>query len=304
MSHQGKTRAEADQLWNQFHTAKGIDMTSEEFERLVHTGFDVGVNSRSDLSSVLTPRMFAVDRGFWGSGTTCPPGLYAIGARLKRALPRYQAGTDNTGLDAVDLHCGNGTHISSIEAYDREGVWSDWQYCPPGQVMFGARVQTQTLDFGRDNSALNDVEFECKTRGDSTASHVPMEVRFPLHQWHTTATVPQASAASSGRGAGTGSAATGTHRMQGGWTENMVCGTAKVDAALPKEARGVATSTAAICGVQVRLRTDQDEGDDMGVTDIRFYCCDSKPDCTTACSSSNARVPTAECAACRRLVFR
>jgi len=279
---QGKTPEEAQALWD---SAKGsgaaptAPLTEQEFAKLSRSGFDVVTAfNRSDVTSVVSVRDMSIDRGYWGRGATCPIGRYATGARLKRQNYSGAAKYDNTGLNAIDLKCdgdvtGAGMTASSHEGPD--GQWTAWQNCPSGQVMYGFKIRTMAFASSMDNSGVNDLSFACRPRpvhGDMSAV-----VNNAISSAAAAAISGSSSPSALGELDFTGGPSAG------GWSENQKC----------------LSANSAICGVQVRMVIDQDEEDDIGVTDVRFYCCGDKINCDAICAGSSLRSPTPECRKCR-----
>lgn len=294
---QGKTGEEARALWDQYHTSALESMTEQEFGRLVRTGFDIGAIKRN-VTSVLSPgehqssfnakgaRELSVDRGFWGSGAACPGNTFAIGAQLKRMPYMTAPNQDNSALNAVRMVCEDGSTINSAEG--RDGEWSAVMNCPPGQVIFGVGIRMQAFKIGVDNSGVNDLKFFCKDKPTPTPPP-------PLGPYAEVGTPQYGRQPSGFLKSVTGSGSTGANTMDTmkyygavGRTEANVhvdehFGEIPVASQLvfpngPIEG-GWMTDTgcqtfAGVCGAQVRLRIDMDEGDDMGVTDLRVYCCD------------------------------
>jgi len=291
VGRQGKSDAEMRALWNQFHTAGGATMSRGEYERLARTGFDVGSIPRQNVTAVLTPSAvpggasLSIDRGFWGNGASCPEGSFVNGASLKR-MPYFSAPAtkDNTGLNAMKLKCSDGNEVASAEGPD--GVWSSAKSCPEGEVILGASVRGMALSLGVDNSGINDLTFVCgvpggppgplprspasRMNGDD-AVHSSLTNNAAEHLSNNIAhsfagpkqrPLPPASLGGTTILPGPGAKPPPTRLtfpggpIEGGFMLDLMC-----------------PQGAAICGAQVRLRIDQGTGDDMGVTDLRFYCC-------------------------------
>jgi hypothetical protein len=304
VDRQGKTPQEARILWDKYHTAPGAAMTGEEFSRLAASGFDLGNVRSRNYSQVLTPKGLpggsdmTVDRGYWGRGATCPSGTFATGAQLKRQTYSNLPGKDNSALNAVRLRCNApsasandaGNTIASAEGPD--GKWTSLAACPGGEQIYGVRIRMQALQPGVDNSGVTDLQFVCRTSAPSTtaAPVVTPEYSTLSRTGSGVATTPTdrpdiLDAIVSGDFAKqTGDFLSG-HGVYATEAENIAAGFA---AAPPSSRLHFPTTSvaeggwmtdfacrgqAALCGVQVRLRVDQDEGDDMGVTDVRFYCC-------------------------------
>eukprot|EP00929_Paragymnodinium_shiwhaense_P013716 TRINITY_DN121564_c0_g1_i1.p1 TRINITY_DN121564_c0_g1~~TRINITY_DN121564_c0_g1_i1.p1 ORF type:complete len:555 (-),score=90.21 TRINITY_DN121564_c0_g1_i1:76-1740(-) len=290
VTKQGKADEEGRKLWNKFHTSGGGFMTRAEYERLARTGFDVGAISRN-VTGVLTPSAvpggasLSIDRGFWGNGASCPDGAFVNGASLKR-MPYFSAPPtkDNSGLNAIKLVCSDGSDVSSSEGPD--GSWSSPQNCPDGQVVLGVSVRGMALTLGVDNSGINDLQFVCGVPVSATDREMsPASRLWAAASPHNTLVNSAAKRLSNNL----------AHSFAGPHASHLP------DISLKKAVTNAADPNAAankrlvfpggpteggfmldlmcpigdaICGTQVRLRTDQgEEGDDMGVTDVRFYCC-------------------------------
>mmetsp|Transcript_15767 Transcript_15767/g.47305 ORF Transcript_15767/g.47305 Transcript_15767/m.47305 type:complete len:532 (+) Transcript_15767:182-1777(+) len=277
---QNKTQEEVESLWGKYHLAdaggtgsgEGVTgMDLEEFSRLAMTGFDLGgltgreANEFKGVSSVLTlpdaPRL-----GFWGSGARCPSGSFMTGARLK-VMPLSQT-EDNTALNGVELECSSGETSKTIEGGD--GSWTDWGKCPEGQRVYGFRARMQSRrSMARDNTGLLDLEFGCRAQDLSSFTK--------LRYGSDVAKAPNTVVAS------------GPSAVGGGWTHELMCG-----------------PSAAVCGMQANVvrftaqSASSPQGkDDMGLADLRVYCCAAPVDCSSACGKPEGTV-SIQCRVCRR----
>jgi len=309
---QGKTGDEMRALWDEYHTSPLETMTEPEFGRLARTGFNIGAIKRN-ITSVISPgqhqssfndqgaQELAVDRGFWGSGASCPGNSFVIGAALKRMAYGTATNHDNSGLNAIRLVCEDGTVINSAEG--RDGDWSAVMNCPPGQILFGVRIRMQAFKIGIDNSGVNDLQFMCKVKPAPTPPP-------PLGPYAEVGT-PQYNHGGDGFIRSVmGSGSLGANGMDAakyyggvGRKEANVIVDDKFASVLPAShlvfpngpiEGGWMTDTgcstfSGICGAQVRLRIDMDEGDDIGVTDLRVYCCDLMEGAAPAAAPPAAR---------------
>merc|ERR1719215_791780 len=66
----------------------------------------------------------------------------------------------------------------------------------------------------------------------------------------------------------------------GGWTKEFMCG-----------------PDSAICGAQAHVVRDQGKGDDLGLADLRVYCCNAPVNCTAACGPPDGEV-SVKCQVC------
>lgn len=243
MDGQNKTHEEAERLWGRYHTSKGAGLSRAEFRRLAHDGFDLGAISRSDISSVIS-LPGAPHKGFWGSGAKCPHDSYVTGAKLKiMPLAEHQ---DDTALNAVGLRCSDGTEVNTVEGPN--GGWTEWAMCPEGQWVFSARARSHPYKKGQDNTALATLELGCRRPDLGAMARLRFVAEEPKKERKNVVT-------------GVGPVAEG-----GGWTKEFMCG-----------------SKAAVCGAQAHVVRDQGAGDDMGLADLRLYCCSVPVDCSEAC---------------------
>jgi PKD repeat protein len=101
--------------------------------------------------------------GLWSEIMDCGDReSYIIGARLRVESP--QGDGDDTGGVDIEFLCSNDRHLSN-GGYEW-GEWKDWQYCPAHTAICGIRTRIEGergsgWDTGRDDTALNDVEFTC-----------------------------------------------------------------------------------------------------------------------------------------------
>jgi len=268
VGRQNKSLEEMERLWGRFkpsgaEKSNAATMGEAEFNRLAKTGFDLGgLAGREAVQSVLT-LPDGPRLGFWGSGASCAKGKFVTGARLK-VMP-ISAEKDNTALNAVELRCSDGNSSRTIEGPD--GTWTAWAECPAGQRVYGFRARTQRYSASRDNTGLLDLELGCRAEDLSAFTK--------LRYGSVVAQQPGAIVASGPSAAG------------GGWSPELMCG-----------------PSAAVCGMQanvVRFQENITGGDNMGIADIRAYCCSAPVDCTTACGGQGRPRGTisVQCRVCR-----
>lgn len=167
---------------------------------------------------------------------------------------------DNTALNRVGFKCSDGSEAQTVEGPD--GQWSQWAECPPGQQVFSLRVRAQDFKPERDNTGVNDMEFSCRAPDLSAFSKLKFGTGLPPER-------------------GTIVAA-GATALEGNWSPELMCG--------PRNA---------LCGMQANVKRDQGEGDDMGITDIKAYCCTAPVDCTRACGPPNGPL-SVQCRVCHQ----
>ncbi len=100
--------------------------------------------------------------GNWGQVANCPKGTYANAFQLK--VEPFQGTGDDTGANSLKLFCG-GTEIEAPGG----GPWGNWsttqrvsivQGLPlPISAICGVRARVESPLGGRDDTALNDLEF-------------------------------------------------------------------------------------------------------------------------------------------------
>eukprot|EP00401_Gymnodinium_catenatum_P007107 CAMPEP_0117584030 /NCGR_PEP_ID=MMETSP0784-20121206/67359_1 /TAXON_ID=39447 /ORGANISM="" /LENGTH=308 /DNA_ID=CAMNT_0005384813 /DNA_START=46 /DNA_END=969 /DNA_ORIENTATION=+ len=236
------------------------------------------------------------------------------GAMTEREFRRLA----RTGFDVVAPATMRSDFKSTISAEGFEtdrGFWGPGATCPAGEVATGAQLKRMLNNPGQDNTGLNALRLKCgsdpstvinSTEGpdgewsgwlDCPAGHVIYGVRLrsqilepgrdnsginDLEFMCRAAAAPYAEQPTPPRTMEELRFAGGP--TQGGWSPHFACSNAG----------------SAVCGAQVRLRIDQDEGDDMGVTDMRLFCCGPSRDCHSACEGISARFPTAACTNCKR----
>ncbi|XP_077197685.1 vitelline membrane outer layer protein 1-like [Paroedura picta] len=116
-----------------------------------------GVEARSYTSILSVPN--GLPFGEWGQMEFCPTG-YAKGFSLK-VHPYMGPFADDTSLNAIRLHCSDGSTITSLEGVsDRYGTWSSERSCKSGFLnSFSLRV---TPPQGiRDDTAADNIMFTC-----------------------------------------------------------------------------------------------------------------------------------------------
>lgn len=278
---QNKTKKETEHLWDKYHWSGNESMNKDEFGRMLRAGFDMGSINRKDLTAVLRIPG-GLHWGFWGSGCACPLGGYVTGARLK-VMPLAGAGSDDTALNAVGFRCSTGEEVGTVDGGD--GGWGDWVDCPEGQRVYSVRSNSQPYAPGGDNAGLESLELGCRTPdlsafarlrfGGAATSAAEIAAAEAAATKGETGTLPSKAQVVQGPG----QVAAG-----GGWTRELLCG-----------------AGSAVCGAQAHVVRDQGEdGDDMGVTDLRVYCCAAPVDCTEACSAANGGPGSVGCQVCDR----
>jgi len=264
-NRQNKSAEEIERLWGKFHMSDAPSMNRDEFARVAKTGFDLGAISRTDIAAVLTLPPGAPLDGFWGSGAKCPSGTYVKGVRLK-VMSLAGKGQDDTGLTGVGLQCGGGAKGAQTQTVEGpEGAWTEWATCPEGQRVFSVRARSQPYTASRDNAGLAGLMFGCRAADFSEMS----ELRFGEKPWAKNPDVI----------VGVGPKAVG-----GGWTKELMCPPAS-----------------AMCGSQAHVVRDQGQRDDMGLVDLRLYCCNIAVDCSAACSLAKGGPGSVGCQVCKKV---
>lgn len=100
--------------------------------------------------------------GAWEPNSSCPSGSYLVGASL-RIEPSQGNGDDTGGVD-VKFWCSdiNRTVITTPTALNW-GEWREPQFCPAGSVISSLATRIEASQAGGDDTALNDVLFECSS---------------------------------------------------------------------------------------------------------------------------------------------
>lgn len=96
--------------------------------------------------------------GSWGYPAYCSGP--AIGFAIQIESPRGDG--DDTAANDVALKCRNGNEARA-EAKTHWGNWSNYQYCPAGQVIVGLMTRVEKDQGGDDDTALNGVRMLCGT---------------------------------------------------------------------------------------------------------------------------------------------
>jgi len=253
--HQKKSQEMADRLWQQFHKTDSADMSKSEFQALASTGFDLGQSFVPRKDIKLVLKPEYGTALGFWGGGTACPDGKYAAGIQLKIMP-ISPDKDNTALNGVKVHCDDGTVITSAEGPD--GAWSELGKCPDGQKVYGFRVRNRAYTEGVDNSGINDVMFFCRTDSLDATS----EIRFgdPARDAQPGVVVGKA-----------------TPAKEGGWENELTCG-----------------SSLFLCGVQVRLYTEQPK-DNIGVADMRFFCCSAPINCNEVCQGSDV----AACQACQ-----
>ncbi len=96
--------------------------------------------------------------GNWGREAHCPPGTYARGFQLK--VEPLQGTGDDTGANSLKFICGNNYDFPTEIEASGGGTWGNWHVplFSTGAIC-AVRVKFERHQGGRDDTALNDVEF-------------------------------------------------------------------------------------------------------------------------------------------------
>jgi len=277
--HQKKTDDQAQVLWNQYHTSEDPDMSRSEFYALAKTGFDLGKKfvNRTDISSTLTPPN-SINMGFWGGGAACPNNTYIKGAQIK-VKPISADGSDNTAMNGVKFKCEDDSTIQTAEGPD--GAWTGWAECEKGQRVHSVSLRMQAYSVGQDNTGINDLLLKCWSKGHEDETTLMFGPEKPPQQDQTGyifvngAYIPKSQTDVDDKAVKVGK---GTTANAGGWSEELDCG-----------------ETGALCGAQGRLFQVDGNKDNIGMTDIRLFCCSDSIDCSGPCADKTST----ECKACK-----
>jgi hypothetical protein len=277
-NHQGKTEPQEQVLWKQYHISPDPDMTQEEFLKLAATGFDLGQEfvPRKDIILTMTTPL-ASDMGYWGGGAGCPNGTFVTGAQLKVKPNTAEVG-DNTALNSVNYKCSDGSVLNTVEG--PEGAWTGWAECLPGQAVHSVSVRVKAYAQGLDNTGVNDLMFKCRSSSHTDATTLMFGEHTPAQDetgyvFVDGKYVPRSQTTVDDKQVVVGK---GEIAAEGGWSDELTCGT-----------------HGAICGAQGRLLNEPDRKDNLGITEIRFFCCSLPLDCSAPCQIPSA----ADCHACQ-----
>ncbi|CAD7945858.1 unnamed protein product [Amoebophrya sp. A25] len=255
-TNKGKSADETQELWNLHKNPGGETMPPAAYQKLVGAGFDTDLHRRTRTDVISHVSLACpVPVGSWGALSLCPQGGAVTKARIQ--LFGTSENADNSGINTIELGCNDADGTLLQSASGKEGVWSEWNTCPAGMVVSGFRGRNMIYSpHVADNSALNDVGLICRSQLDASMT---IEMRFgekpegssvQYAPFASGEEVPQVS--------------------EGGWSNQSLC---RSVAATNEFAEGASKGPhEAICGVQTRVGSL--EADNLGVTDVRFYCCD------------------------------
>lgn len=265
MDFQRKTQEEAQTLWRKYHVSKQPGMTRKEFLRMAQEGFDLGPlhaarNVSSGENASRVTKVLTVD-GAADRGFWGGGVVCPKGQRIVGA----QLKVEPTGADA------DGTALNSVRfqcedgttittVEGEEGQWTAWARCPSGQVVYGFYARNKVLDGVSDSTGVNDLGFLCKSKDLQQMTRLRFGSMVPTQGMVVGA---------------------GTVAVSGGWTPETAC-----------------EPTEAICGAQARLDSDG-QGDYMGLTNIRLFCCAKMPKCFEVCNSAPGAETSDPCQACK-----
>jgi hypothetical protein len=277
-NHQGKTEAQEQALWKQYHNTPDPDMTKDEFVKLAETGFDLGQEfvPRKDIMLKLNTPLPS-HMGYWGGGAGCPNGTYITGARIK-VKPNSPVSGDNTAMNCINFKCSDGSVLKTVEGPD--GDWTDWAECLQGQTVYSVSVRIEAYSTGLDNTGINDIMFKCRSPGHLDATTLMFGENTPQQDqsgfvFVDGKYVPRSQTTVDDKTVVVGKGKVGG---QGGWSDEMTCGT-----------------NGAMCGGQGRLLNEPDTKDNAGLTEYRFFCCNLPLNCAGPC-----KIPSsADCQQCQ-----
>lgn len=146
-------------------------------QSVVHHG------ARTDVDRWVTPAS-----GHWGSWrhtVACPAGSWAIGFNLKRQLSQGAGleGADDTALNSVRLTCSD---AKSTVLEPRGGPWGDWasmHSCAKGSFLTAAKVRVEAPQGEKDDTAANDVVFQCSTPTRSQNTSISIRPKDQAGEW-------------------------------------------------------------------------------------------------------------------------
>jgi len=187
------------------------------------------------------------------------------------------------------------------------GFWGSGAACPPGEFMTGARLKIMPPTHGADNTGLNAVGVRCTDGTEKQTVEGPDGVWTPWQQCPDGQQVYSYRLRNQMHVPGRDDAGiqglelrcrapdlsgfstlSFTKFVSGivaaGWTPELMCP--------PKQA---------VCGAQANVLRDQGNADDMGMTNIRVYCCNKQVDCNNICSGGGA-MRSVKCSVCKQVV--
>jgi len=242
-----------------------------------------------------------------------------------RLWGKFQAGRSNdmskmdfqrlarTGFDLGAINRSDISSILTVPSIASRGFWGSGAACPTGANVVGARFKVMPPSGTADNTGLNAVGLRCSDGTDVQTIEGPDGewsdwVECPkgqrvygyrvqnqdlgrdadsagLRGMEFSCRTPDLSAFSKIKAGGKAlGSMTSAQDLASGWSPELFC--------KPKEA---------VCGAQANVLRDQGAGDDMGMTDIRVYCCPAKVDCSEICKGEEAAA-SLKCAVCRQVV--
>mmetsp|Transcript_72581 Transcript_72581/g.234572 ORF Transcript_72581/g.234572 Transcript_72581/m.234572 type:complete len:495 (+) Transcript_72581:119-1603(+) len=183
---------------------------------------------------------------------------------MNKVMSPAGGAADDTALNGVAFKCTTGQEVKTVEGPD--GQWTAWAECPEGQQVYSVRAKINAFMPGCDNTGLESLDLGCRMPDLSSMA----KLRF-----------------GDGNAAvalGPGALAKGGSSHGGGWSNEMMC-----------------DSHSAVCGAQAHVVRDQgDKGDNLGVANLRVYCCSAPVDCRAACGPQNDGPGSVGCQVCRQ----
>lgn len=214
-----------------------------------------------------------------------------------------------TGFDLGSLTRTDVSSILSPQGMPSLGFWSSGAACPSGTFATAVRLKIMKFSAVDDNSGINGLKLRCSDQSEVSTIEGPDGSWGPwsscdgsqsIYGFRSEGKAPVPGADNAGvtgldfecRSADlsqlsrlslpslTGEESSAQHK--GGWSRKLRC--------RPREA---------VCGVQVNLPNQDTTTDKMGVTNVRFHCCDAPIDCTKVCRGATDGVKAMKCRACR-----
>ena len=125
------------------------------------SGDDTALNAIELICNDKETKRIRGATGMWGSWSDeqfCKGKQRAIGFQLKQESP--QGDGDDTAANALRLVCQD----NSVVKVNNDGPFGEWSKiikCSADQVICGLRVQIQPPQGDKDDTSLNNVDFQC-----------------------------------------------------------------------------------------------------------------------------------------------
>lgn len=219
-----------------------------------------------------------------------------------------------TGFDLGTIPRKDVSHMFAPQELPGLGFWGSGASCPVDTYVKGVSLKIMPQSSAsdpKDDSGINAVKFRCSDKTEVTT------IEAKDGEWQPWAECPAGQVVYSFRYIGkkpvTGHDNAGLEGLEFGCRSQDLSEVSKLDfAKLGGSVEGEGKpngrwskdyhcqASESICGAQANILQGHQKGDAMGVTSMRFYCCQSSIDCTSICSDATSGIKEVKCRVCKK----